>query len=164
MSSRPLTQALDTICRRLLWVVALQCLVGCAALISRSGTDEDELIYPGVTEAQLSQRLGPPIRVGETTPPRSALDLWESDHQVSLLARSRIAVSESIFKFSGRLGKNSRAVQASFDSFMTLGLAEIYLIPKALWEHISDEDLQLTVWFDSEGHALAYKWAPLSTR
>lgn len=73
-----------------------------------------------------------------------------------------MAVSVSVFKFSGRLGKDSRAVQASFDSFMTLGLAEIYLIPKALWEHVSDEDLQLTVWFDAESRAVAYKWATLA--
>jgi hypothetical protein len=31
-----------------------------------------------------------------------------------------------------------------------------------LWERVTDEDLQLTVWFDAEGRALAYKWAALS--
>ncbi len=41
---------------------------------------------------------------------------------------------------------------------MTLGLAEIYLIPKALWERITTEDLQLTVWFNTAGQAVAYKW------
>jgi hypothetical protein len=145
--------------RYVLCAVALQCLVGCAAMIARSGTDESELIYAGVTAAQLSQRLGQPIRTAEISPARRADALWESDHQVSLLTPSGMAVSESVFKFSGRLGKNSRAVQASFDSFMTLGLAEVYLIPKALWERFSDEELHLTVWFDSEGRALAYKWA-----
>ena len=40
-------------------------------------------------------------------------------------------------------------------------LAEIYLIPKALWENVSDEDLQLIVWFDGQGRALAYKWTAL---
>jgi hypothetical protein len=54
--------------------------------------------------------------------------------------------------------------QAGFDSFMTLGLAEIYLIPKALWERTTDENLQLTVWFDANGRALAYKWAAPSRR
>jgi hypothetical protein len=150
--------------RYFLCAVALQCLVGCAALIARSGTDESEFIYAGVTEAQLSQRLGPPIRTGQISPAQRAYSLWERDHQISLLTPSGMAASESVFKFSGRLGKNSRAVQASFDSFMTLGLAEVYLIPKALWERFSDEELQLTVWFDSEGHALAYKWAALPTK
>jgi hypothetical protein len=142
-----------------LCAVALQYLAGCAALISRQGTDEAELLHAGVTAAQLSERLEPPIQVVTMSPPRSALELWESDHQVSILTPSQVAVSESVFKFSGRLGKHSRAVQASFDSFMTLGLAEIYLIPKALLERVSDETLQLTVWFDQDGGALAYKWS-----
>jgi hypothetical protein len=47
---------------------------------------------------------------------------------------------------------------------MTLGLAEIYLIPKALWERYTDEDLQWTVWFDAAGQALAFKWEPRRTR
>jgi len=76
-----------------------------------------------------------------------------------MFVREDVAVSESVFGFRGRLGtKESRATQASFDSFMTLGLAEIFLIPKALWEQVTDEDLQLTVWFNSQGRALAYKW------
>ena len=132
-------------------------------MIQRSGTDETELIHAGTTEAQLAQRLGPPIRSGALLPPRQALALWEGDHQVSVLVRQDTAVSESVFGFRGRLGtKASRATQASFDSFMTLGLAEIYLIPKALWDHVSDEDLQLTVWFDGQGRALAYRWSELT--
>jgi hypothetical protein len=150
-----------TLPRRFFCAIALPHLVGCAALITRSGTDEADIIYAGVTQAQLSQRLGPPLRAGEISPAHPALAFWESDHQVSLLAPAELVVSESVFRFSGRLGKNSRAVQASFDSFMTLGLAEIYLIPKALWERLVDEDLQLTVWFDGAGRALAYKWAAL---
>lgn len=79
----------------------------------------------------------------------------------SLPASLAIAVSESVFKFNGGLDKNSRAAQAGFDSFMTLGIAELYLIPKALWERVSDENVRLTVWFDAEGRALAYKWTAL---
>ena len=147
---------------RVLCALLLPCLGGCAAQIQRSGTDPTELVQTGTTQAQLVQRLGPPIRSGNLVPPRPALALWEGDRQVSLLAQQDTAVSESVFGFRGRLGtKASRATQASFDSFMTLGLAEIFLIPKALWEQVSDEDLQLTVWFDSQGRALAYKWDAL---
>ena len=148
----------------LLCVFALQSLVGCAALITKPGTDEATLIHAGTTQAELIQSLGPPSRTGAISPSRRALDLWESDHQVSLLVPRDMAVTESVFKFRGRLGRDSRAVQASFDSFMTLGLAEIYLIPKALLERAYDDDLQLTVWFDSGGRALAYKWAALPTQ
>ena len=145
----------------LLSALALQGLFGCAAMITKPGTDEAALIHAGTTQAELIQSLGPPTRTGEISPPRRALDLWENDHQVSLLVSRDTAVSESVFRFRGRLGKDSRAVQASFDSFMTLGLAEIYLIPKALLERTYDEDLQLTVWFDGGGRALAYKWDAL---
>jgi hypothetical protein len=153
---------MPTLRLRLLAAVALPCLVGCAAMITKSGPDEADLIQAGTTEAQLTQRLGLPIRSVSLTPPRQALALWESDHQVSLLLPHEIALSESVFSFKGRLDKKGRVAQAGFDSFMTLGLAEIYLIPKALWERVTDEDLQLTVWFDAEGRALAYKWAALS--
>jgi hypothetical protein len=134
-------------------------LAGCAAAISRQGTDEDEIIRAGTTLEELVRRLGPPLRAGELSPPREALALWEGDHKVAILERSGLAVSTSVFHFKGRLGKNTRATQASFDSFMTLGLAEVYLIPKALWERATDERLELTVWFDREGRAVAYKWA-----
>ncbi len=141
--------------------IALQCLVGCAALITGPGTDVDELIHVGTTEDRLVGRLGPPIRKGEVAVPVQAIQLWEKDHAVSLLSPRDTAVSESIFKFAGRLGsKEARAGQAGFDSFMTLGLAEIFLIPKALWERTVDEDIELTVWFNSGGQALAYKWSP----
>lgn len=159
---RQASPAMHSLLYRALCALLLPCLVACAAQIQRSGTDSAELIHTGTTEAQLVQRLGPPIRSGNLVPPRPALALWEGDHQVSLLVRQDTAVSESVFGFRGRLGtKASRATQASFDSFMTLGLAEIFLIPKALWELVSDEDLQLTVWFDGQGRALAYKWDAL---
>lgn len=73
-------------------------------------------------------------------------------------------ILKSAFAFKGRLDSKARAGQAGFDSFMTLGLAEIYLIPKALWERSTDEDLQLTVWFDAAGQALAFQWEPRRTR
>ena len=63
-----------------------------------------------------------------------------------------------MFAFKGRLDSKARAGQAGFDSFMTLGLAELYLIPKALWERTVEDDLQLTVWFSADGQALAYRW------
>lgn len=131
-------------------------------MITKSEPDKPELIQAGTTEEQLVQRLGPPIRSAGLTPPRQALTLWESDHQVSLLLPHDVASSEEVFRFKGRLDKQRRVAQSGFDSFMTLGLAEVYLIPKALWERATDEELQLTVWFDANGHALAFKWAPSS--
>ena len=142
----------------LLALVVLPCFAGCAATITKSEPDEPELIQAGTAEGQLAQRLGPPIRSAPMTPPREALALWERDHQVSLLLPHDIAVSESVFRFKGRLDKQRRVAQAGFDSFMTLGLAEIYLIPKAVWERTTDEELLLTVWFDADDRALAYKW------
>jgi hypothetical protein len=47
---------------------------------------------------------------------------------------------------------------------MTLGMAELFLIPKALWERTVDEELELTVWFAADGRALAYKWSELRRR
>lgn len=69
-----------------------------------------------------------------------------------------LAVSESVFRFSGRVGKDTLAAQPGFDSFMTLGLAETFLVPKALLERARQDDSLLAVWFDSQGRALAYKW------
>jgi hypothetical protein len=149
---------------RWLAAVVLLSLAGCAAMITKSGSGELDLIQAGTTEVQLTQRLGSPIRSRLLTPPRQTWELWENDKQVFLLKSQEIAYSESVFSAKGRLNKSGRVAQTGFDSFMTLGLAEIYLIPKALWERAIDEDLQLTVWFDTEGRALAYKWATLSTQ
>jgi hypothetical protein len=163
-------------CRFLRLALAFACvtLSACAALITGSGTPEDQIIRTGMTETQLSQRLGPPIRNETVSPARAVWDLRESDPQVRLLVYPEygfdpakgsypirppdLAVSESVFRFSGRVGKDTRAVQPSFDSFMTLGLAEIFLVPKALLERARQDDSLLTVWFDSQGRALAYKW------
>jgi hypothetical protein len=157
--------------------VAVLSFSGCAALITGSGTAEDQIIRAGTTELELIQRLGPPLSKKTMSPARRAWDLRESDVQISLLVYPAdgfdankgscfipppdMAVSESAFRFRGRVGKDHRAAQPGFDSFMTLGLAEIYLIPKALWERAREDDAQLTVWFDSNGRALAYKWAVL---
>jgi hypothetical protein len=158
-------------------MLAALTLSGCAALIVGSGTSEDQIIRAGSTEVQLTQRLGLPLRREVVSPPRRAWDLRENDPQVSLLVYPvdgfdankgsysipppDMVATESAFRFSGRVGNDTRAVQPSFDSFMTLGLAEIFLMPKALWERAREDDSQLTVWFDSNGRALAYKWAVL---
>jgi hypothetical protein len=163
--------------RRLVLVSALLSLSGCAALITGSGTAEDQIIRAGTTELELIHRLGPPLSKIAISPARKAWDLRQDDAQVSMLVYPAsgfdanngsypipppdTVVSESAFRFRGRVGKDNRAAQPGFDSFMTLGLAEIYLIPKALWERAREDDAQLTVWFDSSGRALAFKWAVL---
>ncbi len=144
---------------KLLVIFALHLLSGCASQIIKAGVDEPRVVYPGVTEAQLTERLGQPISKALLTPNRSALELWERDHEVSLLERTAVTASESVFRVRGRLDKDARAGQAGFDSFMTLGLAELYLIPKAIWERAFGQDLKLTVWFGGDGRAVAYKWA-----
>jgi hypothetical protein len=142
-------------------VLALHLLSGCAAQIIKSGVDESKVIYAGVTEIQLTERLGQPISKVLVTPNCPAIQMWERDHQVSLFEPNTVTASEAVFRFKGRLDKDARAGQAGFDSFMTLGLAELYLIPKAIWERSWGEDLQLKVWFSVDGRALAYKWSPL---
>lgn len=68
-----------------------------------------------------------------------------------LLLTRQVAVSESVFGFKGRLDKKRRVAWSGFDSFMTLGVAEIYLIPMVLWERAIHKQLELTVWFDVDG-------------
>ncbi len=144
-----------------LCVLSLQLISGCAAQIIKSGVDEKTIVFDGVTESQLLARLGKPIRSSPVMPNLKAVEVWERDRAVSLFDGTQMVVSESVFKFKGRLDKDGRASQAGFDSFMTLGLAELYLIPKAIWERASGDDLQVSVWFNADGRALAYKWALL---
>jgi hypothetical protein len=165
---------------RLVYLSAVAALIfgGCAALSTGSGTVEDRIFHAGTTELELIRRLGPPMSEKTISPARRAWDLRADNAQISLLVYPSAGfdankgsypipppdsvVSEAAFRFWGRVGKNNRAAQPSFDSFMTLGLAKVYLIPKALWERASEDDAQLTVWFDSSGCSLAYKWAVLS--
>jgi hypothetical protein len=143
------------------FITVLLCLVGCAAMITKSEQDEPDLIRSGTTEAELSKKLGPPTRTASLTTQRQARDFWDRDHDVALILPQEIVSSESDFVFKGRLDKKRRVAQAGFDSFMTLGLAELFLIPKALWERMTDEELLLTVWFNANGRALAYKWSAI---
>ncbi len=149
---------------RMLWGLAALCCAGCAAMITKSEPEVPQFIQVGTTHTQLAQRLGPAIRTGRIEPPRQALALSEIDRQMLLLLPRETALSKAVFDFKGRLDGKARAAQAGFDSFMTLGLAEVYLIPKALWERLTDEELELTVWFDINDRAVAYKWDPLPRR
>lgn len=85
-------------------------------------------------------------------------ELGDEDGWVAVLHPQAIAVAERVFAVKGRLDKDRRAGEAGFDSFMTLGLAEIVLIPRALLERVIGGDLQLTVWIDDIGPVLAYKY------
>ena len=136
---------MPTLQLRLLAALVLPSLAGCAAMITKSGPNEPALIQVGTTEMQLTERLGLPIRKVSAVPPRQARALWDNDHLVTLVMPQEIVHSELVFRAKGRLNKSDRVAQTGFDSFMTLGLADVYLIPKALWERAVDEDLQLTV-------------------
>ncbi len=149
--------------RGLLAIAIAPGLAGCAAMIAPTGTDTAEIVNPSSTDPQIQARLGAPLR-SETIAPRVASDLWKADHEISVMSPRATVVSRSTYAFRGRLGKNDRKVQYSFDSFMTLGLAEVFLIPKALWERATDEDLELTVWFDGDGRAGAYQWTAAAKR
>ncbi len=147
----------------LLAVLVLPLLAGCAAAITKSGPDAPEALPAGTTEAQLGQRLGQPLRSSMLAPPRRARDIGEEDREVAVLHPQAIAVAERVFAVKGRLDKDRRAGQAGFDSFMTLGLAELVLIPKALLERVFEGDLELTAWIDDSGLVLAYKYAAPSS-
>jgi hypothetical protein len=144
-----------------LMTFGLLLLGGCAAIITKSEPDQPEVIREGSTRVELIQRLGQPIESAKLAEPRKAVTLWESDHSVSLLRPNDTALEVSSFVFKGRRDRQARVAQAGFDSFMTLGLAELFLVPKALWERAVDEQLKLTVWFGSDGHALAFQWSAL---
>ena len=137
---------------------ASACCAGCAAFIIDSAPNEPTSIHAGSTESEIKKRLGSPIKSAALEPPAMAQTLRGNDRPISVLDPTGIAVSTAVFVSKGRLDAKARAGQAGFDSFMTLGLAEIYLIPKALWERSIDDDLQLTVWFDAAGQAIAYQW------
>ncbi len=137
------------------------CLTGCAAMITNSEPDEAALLQVGTTAAELAKRLGTPLSSVDVVPRIQAVELWERDREVSLLLPRESATTMADYAFKGRLDKQRRVGQAGFDSFMTLGLAEIVLIPKALWERVSQQELQLSVWFDANGRAVAYKWSEL---
>jgi hypothetical protein len=147
---------------RFLALFLASCLAGCAAAITNSGPDEIDPLQGGATEAQLSHDLGAPVRSVALAAPRQAIALWEADHAVSLLLPQQVAVSQSLYKFKGhRDGKQGRVAQAGFDSFMTLGLAEVFLVPKAMLERGASEDLFLAAWFAADGRVVAYQWLEL---
>lgn len=146
-----------------LFLCVSACFAGCAAMIHNSAPDVPTMIRAGSTLADLRARFGEPVRSTRLEPPTPAQRIQGNDRTVSLLAPNELASSSSVFNFKGRLESKARAGQAGFDSFMTLGLAELYLIPRALWERFTDEELELTVWFNANSEALAYRWAPPKT-
>jgi len=140
------------------------CFSGCAAFIFQSTPDEPKEISYGTTEAEISKRFGQPIQSNRLDPSILAQNIVKNDPPVVILNFNELVISTAVFQFKGRLDSKARASQAGFDSFMTLGLAELFLIPKALWERNIDEDLELTVWFSASGQALAYQWRQHKTK
>jgi hypothetical protein len=136
----------------------LICFAGCSAMIRKSVPDEPSEIASSATQEEITKRFGSPIASTRLEFPIQGQRLKVPEPRINLLNSQELAASKTVFAFKGRLDSKARAGQAGFDSFMTLGLAELYLIPKAIWERSTDEDLQLTVWFSSNGQAVAYQW------
>jgi hypothetical protein len=135
------------------------CCAGCAAIILKSVPDEPKVIQFGATKEEITKRFGQPFQSARLEPPTQLENLQVNyTSTITVLDSNGLAFSNAVFAFKGRLDSKARAGQAGFDSFMTMGLAEFYLIPKALWERTFDEDLQLTVWFNAAGLAVAYQW------
>lgn len=139
------------------------CCAGCAATILQSAPDQSQVIRTGSTEAEITQRFGKPVQSSRLASPTPAQSLNGHGQSVTILSLAGLADSQAIFEWKGRLDSKARAGQAGFDSFMTLGLAELYWIPKALWERTFDEVLQLTVWFSASGEVVAYHWKQRDT-
>ena len=127
-------------------------------MMLQSAPDQTQWIQTRSTQADITQRFGQPIqqlRLASSTPAQS---LQSQDPSLTVLNPEGLADTQAIYEWKGRLDSKTRAGQAGFDSFMTLGLAELYWIPKALFERTFDEILQLSVWFSASGEIVAYHW------
>lgn len=127
-------------------------------MLLQAAPDQPQWIQTRSTEADITQRFGQPIqrlRLAASTPAQSLQSQYPS---LTVLSPEGLADTQAVYEWKGRLDSKARAGQAGFDSFMTLGLAELYWLPKALLERTFDEILQLTVWFNASGEVVAYHW------
>lgn len=149
-------------------------LSGCSAVILATGTDEETIIHRGSTEAELEKTLGVPITMEIIPSPERVWDLRLVERPINLFVRPSLQVNESgkkywvypesrahrkaQYKFVGRLRRIHDSGEATSLALMTFGASELLTIPVAVSERANDQTHILTVWFDENSVAAAYKW------
>lgn len=84
---------------------------GCAATIVAAGTTEEDIIHRGTTKAELTEKLGAPLRV-------EALDDPGNE-----------ATDKGYYRFLGILKKQGDIGNALAGSLMSFGIAELWMPP-----------------------------------
>ena len=157
---------------RVVLAVVFACLLsGCSAAILASGTDEEDIIRPGATKAELTQKLGQPLRV-EVLEPKRVWDMRRPRFNLLVQAQSvrdpygkyqflppNDEVTElAYYRFVGVLKGKHDVGEAVSLSLMTFGLSEILMTPAAVADRSSNKEHLLMAWFDRSGKVLAYEW------
>lgn len=159
--------------RRLVPIVFfVHLLCGCTAAILATGTHEEEIIRRGTTKAELTQRLGEPVRVDAVGPYRAwdmrkpglrlLIDgMWSHDASgkpQKFHAPTDEITEMALYRYVGTVKRRHDVGEAISVGLMTLGVSEILLAPAAIAERLPEREYLLVVWLDHLGKALAYEW------
>ena len=145
-------------------------------MVASIGTEEDHIIHRGSTKSSISSILGSPVEQAQLAVPQLCWDFARSIRstkllveptyvrndmgQVTLVPPPQLIHSRANFLFHGVLQGEHDVGESISLSLMTLGMWEL-LAPAMLVDKLEKRDYVLTVWFDSQESALAYKWALL---
>jgi hypothetical protein len=155
----------------------VQMLSGCSAAILATGTSELDIIRKGTTKAELTQRLGEPVRVDPVGPYRAwdlrkpGLNLliegtWVNDASgkpQNFQTPTDEITEMALYRYAGSLKRKHDVGEAASLGLMTFGASEILMAPTAIAERSTQEHL-LVVWLDQRGTALAYEWKEWPTQ
>jgi hypothetical protein len=144
-------------------------LCACSAAIIATGKNEDQYVQPESTLDNLEKTLGKPEKIVEISPPVPIESL--SSEGIKLLKiisnntkltpdnhlHENYAIEKAYFKFKGNVQLQHDVGDAIGANLMTLGIGELFLIPAAVNERVTDREFLFVVWFNQNGKAIAYR-------
>ena len=148
-------------------------LAGCSAMLASVGTEEDEVVYRGISLPELTAKLGPPQSIKEFDQPLTYDGLLDRvdlpitirpvlpdsyPSSTSGAADGELLMSEVRYSFSGKLKGEHDAGEAVAVNLMTLGTGEVVMLPKLIAEKSRDHHYTLVVWTDIADIVRFYQW------
>jgi hypothetical protein len=154
--------------KAILMTVSLN-LCACSAAIIAAGKNEEEFVQPESTIVILEKTLGTPETIVELSPPVPIESLSKEGANLLKISSSKselspenqlqesYAIEKAFFKYKGNVQLKHDVGDAIGANLMTLGIGELFLIPAAVNERVTDSEFLFIVWFDLNGKAIAYR-------
>ena len=138
-------------------------LAGCSALITATGTDEEDLIWLGASKNDVQTSLGEPIKFEVLSEPQQLRSIENNSFTYIVTpepnnqASKNYAVEKGYYKYIGNIQGTHDVGELVSVNLMTLGLFEILAFPMAVDERMTEKLYLIEVWLDSNAKVTGYR-------